>query len=187
MSIIELNLEAQGIQRLISDLQATPGQVNQALNSTLRKMASWLRTRSVRGLSSELKVQQKLVRRRLRTFRLQRTRNGANVRIWYGLDPISVTYQNMRAKQDSTGVRAGQHRFPGAFMGPRPGVTSTKLRGGAFKRRGRSRLPIDRQRLEIADKAQTFLEDQVIGGIEFEQQFYKTFEHELLWRMRTRK
>lgn len=187
MSAIKIDLDAQGITQLVRDLQATPAQVNQAMNSTLRKMASWMRTRSVRGLSSELKLQQKLIRRRLRMFRLQRTSDGANVRIWYGLDPISITHQNMKAKQDSTGVRAGQHRFPGAFMGPRPGVTSTRLRGGAFKRRGRSRLPIDRQRLEIADKAQTFLADSVIGGIEFEQQFYKTFEHELLWRMRTRK
>lgn len=177
---VNLDIEAQGIEQAITDLNATEGQVLQALRSTLTKMASWMRTRSVRGLSSHLQVQQKIIRRRLRTFRLKRSTDGASVTVWYGLDPISLIY--LGARQTKQGVTAGKHTRPGAFI-----ANGRNNNRQVFKRRGKDRLPLDKQRLDVNDKASTYLEDNVIGDVEFESQFYKFFEHELKWRTRTQK
>lgn len=178
MSMIELDLEAQDIQNVIFDLQATEAQVNRALSSTLGKMAAWMRTRSVRGLSKELQVQQKIIRRRLKTFRMSRTSNGASIRVWYGLDPIALIH--LKARQTQRGVTAGRHSRDGAFI--RRGRNGNEQ---VFKRRGAGRLPLDKQRLDVEDKAATYLEDEIIGGLAFQSQFFKTFEHELRWRTRT--
>jgi len=179
MGIIDLDLEAQGIRQAVLDLQATEAQVNRALNSTMGKMARWMRTKSVRGLSKELQVQQKIIRRRLKTFRMKRTADGASITVWYGLDPIGMIY--LGARQTQKGVTAGKHKVDGGFI--RPGRNGARQ---VFKRRGGARLPLDKQRLDIQDKANTYLEDNVIGDTDFEAQFYKTFEHELAWRTRTR-
>lgn len=52
------------------------------------------------------------------------------------------------AKQDKRGVsykigkQGGRSRVEGAFLGPKPGTVKTSWRGNAFKRCGKSRLPI---------------------------------------------
>jgi hypothetical protein len=52
------------------------------------------------------------------------------------------------ARQDKSGVsyriskNGGRKRVAGAFQGPRPGVMKVSWRGNAFKRVGKSRLPI---------------------------------------------
>jgi hypothetical protein len=78
-------------------------------------------------------------------------------------------------------VRAAGRRFvDGGFI-------ASGKRGGrqVFKRKGRARLPIEKQRAEIEPKANTFLESKVVKAAEFEAQFFKTFEHELKWRTQT--
>lgn len=180
MAFIELDLDAQGIHTAIADLQATEAQVNKALGSTLGKMAAWMRAKSIKGLSGELQVQQKILRRRLKSFRMKRTADGGSITVWYGLDPIALIH--MGARQNKRGVTAGKHKRDGAFIAP-------GRNGGrqVFKRRSGARLPLDKQRLDIKDKAEIYLEDKVIGDVSFEAQFYKFFEHELKWRTRTQK
>lgn len=178
MGIVDLEFEALGVDQVIRDLQATETQVRQALRSTLRKMASWMRTRSVRGLSEHLQIQQKVIRRRLRTFRMRTSPDGGTITVWYGLNPISLIY--LGARQNKAGVTAGAHQRPGAFIASGKGGNQQ-----VFKRRGSARLPLDKQRLDIQDKANTYLEDNIIGDLDFESQFYKIFEHELQWRTRT--
>ena len=52
------------------------------------------------------------------------------------------------ARQDNRGVsykidkKGGRQRVTGAFQGPKPGVMKTSWKGNAFKRVGKSRLPI---------------------------------------------
>lgn len=178
MSAISLDIQAIGLGAIIEELRATEKQVDRALASTMGKMSSWLRTRSVRGLSDELAVAQKIIRRRLKTFRVQRTASGQSITIWYGLDPVALIH--LGARQTKRGVTAGKHRRDGAFIATGP-------KGGrqVFKRRGAERLPIGKQSLDVQDKAQTFLEDSIMGAAEFEARFFKTFEHELKWRTRT--
>lgn len=179
MSLIDLHINAEGLQRLALELSATEAQVNKALNSTLIKMANWLRSKSIKGLSQHLAVPQKVVRTRLKSFKIQRKANGSEITVWYGLDPISLIH--LRAKQSSDGVRAYGGRFvKSAFI-----ANGKNGKPPAFKRAGKERLPLVKQVVDVADKANPYIEDQLVGSAEFEAQFMKLFEHELQWRTRT--
>lgn len=181
MSLVELDVRADGIEEIIRDLAATEAVAKKAITSTLVKMGNWLRTRSAKGLSAELKIQQKVIRRRLKQFRVQARSNGASLRVWYGLDPVALIY--LKAKQNASGVTAdGGRDVKGAFI--------SKGRGGnlqVFKRRGKARLPIDKQSALVDIQARDFLEKQLVSAAEFEAQFFRFFEHELKWRMQTLK
>lgn len=177
--MIDINIDARQLERVVVDLAATDAEVRKALSSTLRRMASWVRTRSTKGLSSELAIQQKVVRRRIKSTRLQRTGDGASIKVWYGLNPISLIY--LQARQTGGGVKASGGRFVDS------GFIAKGKSGGAqvFKRKGKGRLPIEKQKAEIESKAGGYLEGQVFNATDFEAQFFKTFEHELKWRTQT--
>lgn len=176
--MIDIDVRADGLQQIALDLAATEQQATKALRSTLNKMAAWLRAKSVKGLSQELAIGQKVMRRRLKSFRLTSRPGGGQVTIWYGLDPIALIYLN--AKQTKKGVSAMGGRFvQSGFIAP--------VKGGrqVFKRRGKDRLPIDKQRAEVKDKADIYIEDRLIGTEEFEARFFTIFERELKWRTQT--
>lgn len=175
---MRIEIDSPDLQRLVLDIAATDKEAERALNSTLRKMASWLRARSIKGLSQSLQIQQKVVRRRLRTFRLQKTASGSSVTVWYGLDPVAMIY--LGAKQTGRGVSASGGRFV------KSGFIAKMANGKkqVFKRQGKGRLPIDRQQAEVQDQSHTWIEDRLLGGAAFEAQFIKTFEHELQWQTR---
>lgn len=179
MALIDLQIEPENLQGVVLELAATEAQAEKALNTTLVKMASWLRSKSVKGLSKELAIQQKVLRRRLKSFRLKRRSGGSEITVWYGLDPIALIY--LQARKNKQGVKAYGGRFvQSAFI-----ASGRNGKSQVFKRRGKERLPVDKQRAEIEDKANTFIEDQLVGTEEFEARFFKTFEHELQWRTRT--
>lgn len=173
---MDLHINADGIDRIILDLQATPKQIDKAFASTSLKLAKWLQTKSIRGLAKELVLPQSEVRRRLRTFRVKRGLGGKGATVWYGLDPIGLIH--LGAKKQGKGVAAMGGRYvEGAFI--------AKGRNGGlqvFKRRGKERLKIDKQSADIHDAAQTYIEDRLLGSGEFDAQFFKVFDHELQWR-----
>ncbi len=175
---MELWVDSSSLKVVSVDLQATEAQADAAMRSSLRKMASWLRAKSIRGLSRELEVGSKVLRRRLKAFRLRKTADGASVGVWYGLDPIALVH--LGARQSKAGVKAGQHAVAGAFIA---GKGDGKQ---VFKRVGKARLPIEKQTLDVQEKANRWIEDDLIGTAEFETKFLSTFEHELSWRMQTR-
>lgn len=175
--MINLQIDSAQLDRMAQDIAGTEQQIRQALNSTLRKMAAWVRTRSVKGLSEELQIQQKLIRRRLRLLKVKQTTAGPQVTLWYGLDKMALIY--LQAKRTSSGVSAaGGRNVSGAFIAKGPA-------GGrqVFKRRGAARLPIAKQGADIEQPADQFLQSKLINASAFESQFFKTFEHELSWRM----
>lgn len=171
-----LEVNAPSLDAAVKDLSATQTQVRRALNTTMGKMAVWLRTRAMRGLSEELQIQQKVMRRRLKTFRLRHSSSGSEITVWFGLNQIALIY--LGARETKTGVTAGAHVRKGAFI--------AKGRGGnmqVFKRTSKSRLPIEKQTLPIEDKANVYIQDNLIGTDEFDVQFFKIFEHELQWQV----
>jgi hypothetical protein len=174
--MIDLRINGAELDRLALDVSATEKQVRQALNSTLRKMAGWLRARSIKGLSKELEIQQKIIRRRLKTMRIKQTPSGPQITLWYGLDPLALIY--LQAKKTATGVSAsGGRNVKGAFI--------ANGRGGGrqvFKRRGAERLPLEKQTAPVESVANKYLDARLVNSFQFEAQFYKTFEHELTWR-----
>lgn len=187
MSSIDLDFDEQQLRRVVMDLAATEDQVKKALSSTVSKMARWMRTQSVRGLSKKLQVQQKLIRSRLRNFNMRSTSDGDfSIKIWYGLNPIDFMYLNPR--KTSKGVKAKKREIEGGFIAPVRGGNKVFKRVGQKRRMtrgnyiGQIRQPIEKQYAPIADEAQIYIEDEVIGTDEFEKEFFKIFERELRWR-----
>jgi hypothetical protein len=176
---LHLEISTAQIEQVSSSLGATPSLTQKALNSTLGKMATWLKARSIKGLSKALMMQPKIIRRRLKTLRLRKSANGSLASVWYGLDSVSLI--NLQAKQNKQGVKAYGGRFvKSAFI--------AKGRNGnkqVFKRVGKSRLPVKKQTDAIQEKADKYLDHNTVNSSAFSAQFFKVFEHELSWRMQT--
>jgi hypothetical protein len=179
MSLLELEIDQDGLEQTAAAMAATGPDVEKALGRTLRKMALWLRARSVRGLSAELKIQQKIVRRRLKTFKLTRKGENQAITVWYGLDPIAFIYLGT-PKKTATGVRVGNFEIPGGFV-----ARGANGNLQVFKRIGSARLPLAKQSLDVQDDAQTYIEDRLLGAGDFEAQFFTIFDRELRWQTKT--
>lgn len=176
--MLNVIIEPAELGRAADALMATQKQVDAALRSTLGKMAKWVKTRSVRGMSDALGMQQKVIRRRVKALKAKKTSDGQQVSIWYGENPVGLIY--LGARQNGSGVSAsGGRTVKSAFI--------AKGKGGGkqvFKRTGSSRLPVKRQAAEVKPDADKFIESNFIDSAAFEAQFYKVFEHELQWQTR---
>lgn len=174
---LSIEVDGRQVESLAMSLGATDAQVEAAMRSTYGKMAKWLRTRSVRGLSAKLSIQQKILRARVRAYRLQGGvgSGGDGAKVWFGLRPIPFSL--LKPKATAGGVRAAGGRFePGAFIGKVRGRTQV------LRREGAARLPIRIVYADIEDPARIYVEDELVGTAEFDAQFFKLLEHELKWR-----
>lgn len=174
---LEIDIDGRGIASLADVFGATEKQVEAAMRSTYGKMARWLRTQSVRGLSGKLKIQQKILRSRIRTFRMQNgvTGDGAGAKVWYGINDIAFSRLTPRESGDGVRAQGGRHE-KGAFIARMYG------RQQVLKRIGKKRVPLRVVYAEISNEATTYIEDILIGTTAFDIQFYKFLEHELKWR-----
>lgn len=175
MSVIDLDINVEQLRVAVADVSATQAQAEKALLSTLAKFAAWLHAKSAKGLSTELGIQQKVIRRRLKKFGLRKRNGGAEITVFYGLNPIALIY--LQPKKRAAGISASGGRYvPKGFI----------AKGQVFKRRGAKRLPIDKQVADIKDQADVYIEDNLLGTAEFDAKFFSLFEHELKWRTQTR-
>lgn len=174
-----IEIDDIGLRAMQGELGATQAQLEAAMRSTYAKLGRWARSKAVRGLAPVTGVQQKILRRRVRDFRMQHGVDGGGAaKVWFGMRPIKLS--DMRPRKSGKGVRAdGGRYFEGAFILNRNGKRTV------FKRDGAARLPITEVQVDIADQVTTFIEDNLVGSPEFEAQFFKLLEHELKWRTRT--
>ena len=107
----------------------------------------------------------------MRKTSIQKTSTGWTVKLWYGLNGISLIHLN--ARETKKGVTAGKHKRDSAFI----------AKGQVFKRSGKGRLPIEKQVLEIKEKADSYLDGNAFSD-GYQEQFFRTLEHELRWQMR---
>lgn len=168
--MIQIDLDLKGRDEIVASLAATEKQVATAVRSTVRQLAGWLRTRATRGMSKELDIPIRVLRRRLKTLKLRTSADGSSMVLWFGLNPVGLIY--LGAKQTKTGVTAGKRKVPGAFI----------AKGQVFKRLGKPRYPIRVQRADIEDQAHVYLEDELLGSSDVEARFAQIFERELKWR-----
>ncbi|QJP47729.1 hypothetical protein HKJ31_02205 [Xylella fastidiosa subsp. multiplex] len=171
--MIGIHIHTHSLTAIAQALNATETQMEQALRSAKIKMAAWLRTRSVRGLSDALQLQQNIVRRRLRTYR-QRDQ----MKVWYGLNPVPLLW--LKPKATPSGVSAlGGRQIKGAF------IATVRGKRQVLKRLGRARYPVAIQKADIYAPAMTYIENGLLDTATFEARFYTLFEHELQWRTHT--
>lgn len=176
MANLTIDIDGRGIDATAEMFGATEKQVKAAMRSTYGKMARWLRTQSVRGLSKKLRIQQKILRSRIRTYRLQHGfDDGEGMKVWYGIR--GIPFSRLSPRETGKGVKASGGRFEeGAFIANMYG------RQHVLKRIGRKRVPLRMVYADISDESITYIEDTLVGTALFDAQFYKFLEHELKWR-----
>lgn len=128
----------------------TMEELKEAVRLATQDTASWANKESAKDLGQELKVPYPAMRKRIKVKRRMTTFAGslATARIWYGINAVSLKY--LKPKQDGAGVNTTAMNVPGAFI-------SEKLKKNVFKRKGDARLPIEKQTLDVEDKAASFL------------------------------
>ena len=86
---------------------------------------------------------------------------------------MPASSSKFNSKSGTSSNNAGKHKRDGAFI----------AKGQVFKRQGKGRLPLEKQTLEIKEKADSYLDDQAFSN-GYQEQFFKVLEHELKWQMR---
>jgi len=146
--MIELTVDKRELRELEAMVKATrrklPNELKIAINATARKT----KTTMSRQVRQELATSAKAVNRTVKiTSKATRTSLHSNVRL---SKTARVSLKEYKARHTRSGVsykiskRQGRKTVAGAFMGPKPGATAVKLRGHAFKRVGKKRLPIQK-------------------------------------------
>lgn len=182
--MLSISVNGHELETLIFELRATREQAQKALYSTMVKMAAWVRTRSVRGLSEKVKIQQKILRQRVKTFRmggpLSHATTDRSVKVWYGLNAVPWARLNPRATRKEGVTASGGRHDPEAFIANYSGHPQV------LKRTGSARLPLEVVKADIEPEAINYIEQFVLASAGFESQFLKVFERELRWRTSTR-
>lgn len=182
--MLTLGLRAEDLERAIVSLGATEDQARKALNSTLGKMASWVRTRSLRAISAETRIPQKVLRSRLKAFyvqaRLSHITSDGSTKVWFGLNPIPWARLSPKASRSGGVTALGGRHDPHAF------IVNANGRLQVLRREGKGRLPLKVIAEGISSEADAFIARFVVATTEFEDQFFRVFERELRWRTSTR-
>ena len=126
------------IERLLSALNISAKACKVAAQRAIRKTARSTQSHVTKALANELRIQQKLLRSRLKMY-LQG--DGMQQKIWLGLNAIAAKRLGT-PKRHGTGTRVGQHFFAGAFP-------IWKYGGGVYRRTTMSRFPLELAKLEV--------------------------------------
>ena len=165
---LDLNIDGNFIQTL-EKVGTTEQQIRTAAIRAINKTALWVQAQSAREISKQKKILLKLVRQRLKVIKSSRQALKAFIIAnFYGIKATKLG----SPRQDSIGSSVGAHKFPGAFVAKMPKTGHV----GIFKRKGRSRLPIQEQYVELNPEATEIIEKNIEN--EARQVFQKYFDHE---------
>lgn len=157
------------VDNIIAAFEATKIQVETALMRALNKTALWLKSQSVKEISKEKALKQKLIRERLHVIKSNRKQLVA--RVIASLHGVKA-HQIGNMRQTKTGAKAGKRHFKGAFVATMPtGHT------GIYKRKGRKKLPIREVVFPLEPVASNVI--KYITDDKAAQQFTKLFTHEM--------
>lgn len=161
------------------ELQASEKQIKFAISAALKRTATTLRTMAARGLKSELQLRTiSLLRKRLKTLKLRAARDSSEISLWYGLNDMPASWFKGRPKRTKTGAEMRGQQIAGGFVAK----SSFKGRQTIFKRKGKERLPIAEQNLEIEDSARVYIEDQIFD--QTQEIFWRYFVRDLTARVK---
>lgn len=128
---------------LIKSLDNVASNLTKELRIVSWKTAKKAKSLIAKQVVKELATPQKIVRAQLST------RRGSGPKATVTLKKSSrISLREFKPRQTKKGVSyrisksQGRKIIQGAFTGPKPGLTFVKFRGHAFKRVGKSRLPI---------------------------------------------
>ena len=153
-----LDFDADGIDKIISALGATERDVGKAMARALRRTATTMRVRASKRIVPELELRRAMdFRRRLRTMRARIRRDSGEIGIWVGLNDMGVSKFKGRVREHSGGATFRDQEFPGAFV-----AKGRDGRRSIFRRQGAGRFPLVEEKLQIKDRADVILEDEIL-------------------------
>ncbi|MEW7978510.1 MAG: phage tail protein [Candidatus Sedimenticola endophacoides] len=157
-------------------LGASERQIRTATVRALNKTARWMRIHVARQTAQSLNVRVGTIRKNLILLRARANHPQSGVAMGSKAGVIKATELGS-PRQNRRGTRVGKRQFDGAFIATMP----TGHRG-VFRRKGKSRLPIQEVQLvttgRIADVMEALAENQAMS------RFENLFEHELRYVMK---
>jgi len=138
MMDLKIALSRADIVNVTGALHLSKSAVQAAARRAVRKTARSIQTESSRALSRELRVQQKLIRARLRLYRKG---DALAQKVWLGLNAVAVAHLG-EPRRAAGGTQVGRHFFKDAFPIARYG-------NGVYRRTGRERYPLELVKLDI--------------------------------------
>ena len=159
------------------ELDQAQGKVLIAYSRALNKTARWLRTRLASDTAKELDIKVGLIRSGLRVVPAKRNR----LEVVIGLDPKSGVVKAAklgRATQNKRGVKAGKRQFDHAFLATMPNGHT-----GVFRRRGKTRFPIQEVQIVFTGRLKDAMDDMMDG--QALAHFDVFFERELRYLVRS--
>ena len=151
-------------------------QIKTAAVRALNKTARWMRTHVARNTAQSLNVRVGAIRKDLILLRARASHPQSGVAKGSKAGVIKVTELGS-PRQNRLGTRVGKRQFDGAFIATMP----TGHRG-VFRRKGKSRLPIQEVQLvttgRIAEVMEALAEKQAMS------RFEHLFEHELRYALK---
>jgi hypothetical protein len=129
---------ADGLQRTF---EGTAAQIRRAGTRANQRTADKFAGDASKAMANSSGLKRSLLAK-YRTF-ASKSRDGVSVNVWLGFNQVKASYAG-RLRQEDWGAAADKFFFPGSFV--------ARMRSGhvgIFSRRGRSRLPIDEQGINL--------------------------------------
>lgn len=156
---VKISVGVDEFERLIQHLRADMPTIKKAMNRAIRETLRFARNRLKKELRGQLPAN--VIKARI----LQKFGRGKGS-VFFGLNPVGAELFHKNLKPVPGGMRAGSAFYPDTFL----------IKGKAYQRKGRKRLPIVRQRVEFMDEGEAAVEAVYR---ELEEKFYQRFEHHL--------
>ena len=137
---LSMNIPSEEMDRLLGMFQLSKEACRRAARRAVRKTAKWTEGQAARTMSSQLRIQQKIIRQRLRTYMKG---DGLDQKVWLGLNSMAARRLGTPRRR-GTGTQVGRHFFDGAFP-------IQKYGGGVYRRAGKGRFPLELAKMEIDD------------------------------------
>lgn len=152
MSGFNLNVNLN-IDKALRRLSAVSREVEPAAVATVNKTLTTIQSNTRRRVAKAFRVPTKSIRFRItlpRKYMASRGRVSGNVAGWFEPLKASKFGKPRQEKYGATvrGASGGRRKFDGAFVGRMPSGHV-----GVYKRRGKSRLPIEEQKVPLMPQA----------------------------------
>lgn len=164
--INKIYVDATGLDELLKRLDVlTSIEVRRAQASALNKGGGMVRTASVKGVASSLKIKQKLIRPKIKVKRATAKKMGT--RVWANTQGVPLI--NLKPKSVDGGIQAGQWLVPQGFIAtptktpkqphPKRRAPSSGLIGKdqVFFRKTKDSYPLDASKVNIHQEMRQYM------------------------------
>ncbi|SMG65602.1 prophage LambdaW5, minor tail protein Z_ [methanotrophic bacterial endosymbiont of Bathymodiolus sp.] len=157
-------------------LGASERQIKTAAVRALNKTARWMRTHIARQAAQSLNVRVGTIRKELVLLRAKGSNPYAGVAIGKASGVIKASELGS-PRQNKQGTCVGKRQFDRSFM-----ATMPSGHRGVFRRKGKSRLPIQEVQLVTTGRIANVMEE--LADKQAMSRFETLFEHELKYAMK---